>query len=154
MRKHIQPSLGDVTFDDAVQVVHRWLMSLICAIGTTNYFDAWLAAVQLRVALDRAERLAGLMSSGAGVFALCRLNNIRSIGVPMLTLAPTPRRHEIRQMRTSDAHRDRRTLEHMEWQWRRSLEQRLSAITLEEGDNGQPGESRGSNDDHVSDQVR
>ena len=118
MTKHTQPRPDGVSFDDAVQVVRRWLMSLISAIGATDYFDAWLAVVQLRVALDRAERLAEveLMSSESRLFASRRLSDIRSIATPMLALAPTLSRHEIRQMRTSDAYRDRRMQEHIEQQ--------------------------------------
>ena len=156
MTKHPQSSPDDVSFDDAVRVVRRWLMSLISAIGTTDYFDAWLAAVQLRVALDRAERLAevGLMSSESRLFVSRRLDDIRSIAAPMLALAPTLSRHEVRHMRTSDAHRDRRTQEHMEQQWVRSVQQQLNAGIYKDDDNGAPGESRGSHDDHVSDQVQ
>jgi hypothetical protein len=130
-------------------------MSLVSAIGTTDYFDAWLAAVQLRVALDRAERLAGvgLMTSEARLFASRRLNDIRSIATPMLALAPTLSRHEIRQMHTSDAHQDRRTREHMEQQWVRSVQQQLNVVLFKADDNGDPGESSGSHDDHISDQV-
>ena len=141
MRKHIQPKRDDVSLDDAVQAVHRWLISLICAIGTTDYFDAWLAAVQLRVALDRAERLAGvgLMSCESRLLASRRLDDIRSIAAPLLALAPTPTRHEIRQMHTSDRHRDRRTREDMEQQWARSVQQQLNAVISKKDDNGEPG---------------
>lgn len=138
MRKHIQPRPNDVSFDEVVQVARRWLMSLISAIGATDYFDAWLAAVQLREALDRAERLAGtgLMSSESKLLASCRLNGIRSIATPMLALAPTPSRHELRQMHTSDAHRDRRMREHMEQQWGHSVQRQLNAVIFKERDNG------------------
>jgi hypothetical protein len=155
VRKHIQPRPADVNFDDAAQTARRWLMSLISAIGTIDYFDAWLAAVQLRVALDRAERLAGggLMSSESRLFALRRLNDIRSTATPMLALAPSPSRHEIRQMHTSDGHRDRRTREDMEQQWGRSVQQQLNAVIFREDDNREPGESGENHDDHSSDQV-
>jgi hypothetical protein len=130
-------------------------MSLISAIGTIDYFGAWLAGVQLRVALDRAERLAwvGLMSSESRLFASRRLHDIRSIATPMLALAPTPSRHEIRQMHTSEAHQDRPTQERVEQQWKRSV-QHLNAVIFEEDDNGKSGESGGSHDGHISDQVK
>jgi hypothetical protein len=138
MRKHIQPRPNDGAFDDALQAASRWLMSLISAIGTIDYFDAWLAAVQLRVALDRTERLAelGLMSTESRLFASRRLDDIRSIATPMLALAPTPSRHEIRQMHTSDAHRDRRTQEQMEQQWKHSVQQQLNTVIFTQDDRG------------------
>jgi len=146
VRKHIQLSPNDGSFDDAMQAALRWSMSLISAIGAIDYFDAWLAATQLRVALDQAERLAGLglMSCESRLFASRRLNDMRSIATPMLALAPTPSRHEIRQMRTSDGHRDRQTREDMKQQWGRSVQQQLNDIFKEDE----------CHDDHISDQVQ
>lgn len=155
MSKHIQPNLDDGTFDSAVQMARRRLMSLISAIGTLDYFDAWLAGVQLRVALERAERLVGLglMSSESRLFGSRRLDDIRSIATPMLALAPAPSRQEIRQMHTSDAHRDRRTMEHVEQQWKHSVLRQLTVGIFKENDHGEKGESEGNRDDDVSDQV-
>jgi hypothetical protein len=156
VRKHIQPSLDDDSFDHAVQAARCRLMSLISAIGTIDYFDAWLAALQLRVALDRAEQLAGLrlMSCESRLFASRRLDDIRSIATPMLALAPTLSRQEIRQMHTSDAHRDRRTREHMEQEWKHSVQQQLNAVISKADDHLEPEESGESRGDHVPDQVQ
>jgi hypothetical protein len=155
--KHIQPSSDDVSFDAVVQVVRQWLMSLISAIGTTSYFDAWFAAVHLRVALERAERLVGIMSDESRVFTAGRLNDIRSIVTPIMALAPAPSRHEVRKMRSSDAqdrltreHQDRWTREHMERQWGRSVQRQMKAVILKDDDNGDAGEPGRSHDGNAS----
>jgi hypothetical protein len=152
VRKHFQANSDDVSFDATVRVIGRWLTTLACAIGTANYFDAWLAAMRLRMALDRGEWLAGLMSSESRLLALTRLNGIQSIAAPILALAPMPSRHEIRNTRTSDAHQGRRTLEHLERQWWHSVQQQLN--TVKEDGYGDAGESGGSHDDHVAEQTQ
>jgi len=111
----------DVTFDHAIGLARRWLMGLICAIGTARYFDSWLAAVQLRVALDRAERLASLMANEFRASASRRFRGVQSLAAPMLALAPAPSRLEICKLRTLDADADRCAWNDAEHQWRRSI---------------------------------
>jgi hypothetical protein len=83
---------SETTFDGALLLSRRWLLALTCAIGTARYFDACLAAVRLRAALDQARRLAGLESDRAKPCATHRLRGVRAIAAPMLALVPAPRR--------------------------------------------------------------
>jgi hypothetical protein len=105
-------------------VTRRWLMMLICAVGNARYFESWRAAVQLRVALGRAERLANLVSDKSSLNA-SRLSTVRSIATPMLALAPTPGRSKLCQIRASEADADCSAWEHAERQWQRSVSQIL-----------------------------
>ena len=82
----------EVTFDGTLSLSRRWLMALTCAIGTARYFDAWIASVQLRAALNRAHRLAGVVPDKAKPSASPRLRDVCAIAAPMLALVPRPPR--------------------------------------------------------------
>ena len=110
----------DADFDRALRVTQRWLMMLICAVGTGRYFDSWRAAVQLQVALDRAERLSHLVSNEPCLNA-SRLNTIRSIAAQTLALAATSSRPKLCQIRGSGVDTDRYAWDHGERQWQRSV---------------------------------
>jgi hypothetical protein len=114
-----------VSFDDAVKVGRRWLMSLTSAIGEARYFDAWLASVQLRVALDRAEQIAALMLTEPRQLANLRLGDLRSSAAPLLALAPAPSRREICQLRVSRVAWRDQTLAQLEYDWAQSLPPRV-----------------------------
>lgn len=114
-----------VSFDDAMKAGRRWLMSLTSAIGAARYFDAWLASVQLRVALDHAEQIAALMLTEPRQLATLRLGDLRSSAAPLLALAPAPSRCEVRQLQVSRGTWRDQTLAQLEYDWARSLPQRV-----------------------------
>jgi hypothetical protein len=111
----------EVTFDGALQRARCRLTALACAVGMGTYFEAWLAAYQLRVALEQAEQLSGEVSRETRAIALRRLGSQQLIAAPMLALAPRPGILEMRQMRTSDLYADRCAWESAERQWRHGI---------------------------------
>jgi hypothetical protein len=126
-----QSSSDNVSFDDVLQATRRWLMALTCAVGTARYFDAWLAAVQLQAALERAERQAWRMSDGRALCASRQIRSVRAIAAPMLALAPAPGRGDIRRIRRPGVYRDCWTWEQAEQRWRQDvLQPRFHNISL------------------------
>jgi hypothetical protein len=116
---------NELAFDGALQLARGYLTALACAVGMGTYFDAWLAAYQLRAALEHAEQLFGEMSREFRSGALRRLGCQRLMAAPMLALAPRPSIVEMRQMRTLDAYADRCAWENAERQWWHGVLQHL-----------------------------
>jgi hypothetical protein len=112
-----QPRSNEVSFDALLRQTRDRLISLSHAIRGACYFDAWLAAAQLRAALDDAARSARQMPSTEVADATRRLHDVRSLAEPMLALAPAPSRLEIRRLRTSDPRVDRHAWDQTERRW-------------------------------------
>jgi hypothetical protein len=117
---------AEVTFDGALQQARCRLTALTCAVGMGTYFEAWLAAYQLRVALEQAEQLSGEVSRETRAIALRRLGSQQLIAAPMLALAPRPGILEMRQMQTSDLYANRCAWESAERQWQHGVLQHFS----------------------------
>jgi hypothetical protein len=115
----------ELAFDGALQQARGYLTALACAVGTGMYFDAWLAAYQLRAALDQAEQLSGEVSREYRPAALRRLGSQRLMAAPMLALAPRPGILEVRETRTLDAHAIRCAWENAERHWWHGVLQHL-----------------------------
>ena len=146
MSKPSQQKPSDASFDDALQLVRRSFMRLTCAIGSGDYFDAWLAAVQFRVTTDQATRIARQTS-----IPTHRLDGMLVIAEPMLAIAPSPSSSEIRKLRTADAREDRQRWKEIEQQWWCSVREQLSAAVFKgdhDGESAQSGKEYGDNVDH------
>ena len=112
---------NDAWFVAAAHRVQRRFKAMICAIGDGRYFDAWLAAAQVRIALENAAQRANALPDEIRVSAVHHLDTMRSIAAPVLALAPSPNRDELRALRISDPEASRLAWERVEQRWRHAL---------------------------------
>jgi hypothetical protein len=117
----LAPKCNDAWFVGAIQRVQRRFKAMIYSINDGRYFDAWLAAVQVRTALEHATQFADVLPDATRVSAVNHLDTMRSIAAPFLALAPSPTRDELRALRTSDPEANRLAWERVEQRWRHAL---------------------------------
>jgi hypothetical protein len=108
-------------FIGAMLRVQDRFRALIGAIGTGSYFDAWLAAAQVRTALEHTAQLADALPNETRAAAVGHLGTMRSITAPILALAPSPNRDELRALRTPDPDARGLAWERMEHRWRHAV---------------------------------
>ena len=108
-------------FIGAMLRVQDRLRALIGAIGTASYFDAWLAAAQVRTALEHTAQLAEALPNETRGAAVGHLGTMRSITAPILALAPSPNRDELRALRIPDPDARGLAWERMEHRWRHAV---------------------------------
>jgi hypothetical protein len=108
-------------FADILEAVRRHFVALLRAIQVGSYFDAWLSATLFRSALDAAADLACELPTESRWRSGYILDAMRCVATPVLALAPSPDRDEVRTLQTSDPNADQRAWKFLEERWRRAI---------------------------------
>jgi hypothetical protein len=110
--------------DQLVDTLHRakyHFSALVAAIHTGSYFDAWLSAMLFRTALDGVTQLGDMLSGNGRMRATLLSSAMRSTAEPVLALAPSPGRDDIRRLGISDPDRRQRAWQDLEEHWRHAI---------------------------------
>jgi hypothetical protein len=84
-----------LSFDGALVAARRQLAELSGAIATLRYWDAWMAAGCLRLAVEHAQDVLNALPLDQRADPATRLHGLRVMAAPVLALAPHASRRTV-----------------------------------------------------------
>jgi hypothetical protein len=108
-------------FADTVDGMRQRFIELLRAIHDGSYFDAWLSATLFRSALDFTTELARELPPESRWRSGYILDAMRCAAAPVLALAPSPDRYEVRTLRDSNPDAEQRAWKLVEDRWRQEI---------------------------------